>query len=121
MATDKENRGNQMLAAILRFLKIFTVNTWRRLLMGGHYLIIGFHQLRLRRVCRILGQRVLAALAGGEVNPMLAGEVKDSLDRAQALQKVKEKHYQGIAALREKIQAAKAGEPPPPEPEAAPQ
>jgi hypothetical protein len=107
-----------MLSAVLRFLKIFTLNLWRRLLMLGHYTIICFHQQRLRRAWRVLGKRVHHALEGGEVNPMLAEDVKDSLTKAQAIEKSKVKHYEAIAALREKIRAAKAPEAPsPPEPE----
>jgi hypothetical protein len=109
-----------MLSAVLSFLKIFTLNLWRRLLMLGHYTIICFHQQRLRRAWRVLGKRVCHALEGGEVNPMLAEDVKDSLSKAQAIEKSKVKHHEAIAALREKIRAAKAPEAPsPPEPEPA--
>jgi len=121
MASEAAQKGGQILAAILRFLKIFTLNTWRRLLILVHYTLIGFHQLRLRRACRILGKRVFHSLEGGEVNPLLVGEVKDSLKKAQAIQKAKDKRYQAIAALREKIMAAKAPAPEPaPAPEAEP-
>ena len=121
MASEAANKGGQILAAVLRFLKIFTINTWRRLLMLGHYTLIGCHQLRLRRAWRILGKRVLHSLEAGEVNPMLAGDVKDSLQKAQAIAGGKDKRYQAIAALREKIAASKApAAPPPPKPEPAP-
>lgn len=121
MAPEATPKGGQILAAVLRFLKIFIVNTWRRLLMLCHYSLICFHQLRLRRAWRILGKRVYYSLEKGEVNPMLAGDVKDSLQKVQAIEGAKEKRYQAIAALREKIRAARAPEaPPPPEPEPAP-
>ena len=121
MASKVAGQGGQTFSSILRFLKIFTLNLWRRLLMLGHYTVICFHQQRLRCAWRVLGRRVHQALDSGEVNPMLAEEVKDSLAKAQALKAAKDRHYQAIAALREKIRASRAEEPtPPPEAEAEP-
>ena len=121
MASKVAGQGGQTFSSILRFLKIFTLNLWRRLLMLGHYTVICFHQQRLRCAWRVLGRRVHQALESGEVNPMLAGEVKDSLAKAQNLKAAKDRHYQAIAALREKIRASRAEEPsPPPEAEPAP-
>ena len=121
MASKVAGQGGQTFSSILRFLKIFTLNLWRRLLMLSHYTIICFHQQRLRCAWRVLGRRVHEALESGEVNPMLAGEVKDSLAKAQNLKAAKDRHYQAIAALREKIRASRAEEPsPPPEAEPAP-
>jgi hypothetical protein len=121
MASKVAGQGGQTFSSILRFLKIFTLNLWRRLLMLGHYTVICFHQQRLRCAWRVLGRRVHEALESGEVNPMLAGEVKDSLAKAQNLKAAKDRHYQAIAALREKIRASRAEEPsPPPEAEPAP-
>jgi hypothetical protein len=118
MASEVATKGGQALAAVLRFLKVFILNLWRRFLMLGHYTINCFHQQRLRRAWRTLGKRVHQALEGGEVNPMLAGDVKDSLTKAQAIEMAKDRHYQAIAALREKIRATRAGEAtPPPEAE----
>lgn len=121
MASDQAGKGGQTLSSVLHFLKIFLLNSWRRLLMLWHYTIICFHQQRLRRAWRRLGQRVHLALDSGEINPMLAGEVKDSLSKAQAIKTAKDRHYQAIAALREKIRASRAEEAPPtPEAEPAP-
>ncbi|MEJ2091914.1 MAG: hypothetical protein P8X65_06940 [Syntrophobacterales bacterium] len=133
MASKEAGKGGQTFSSILRFLKIFTLNLWRRLLMLGHYTVICFHQQRLRCAWRVLGRQVHQALDNGEVNPILAEEVKDSLAKAQDLKAAKERHYQAIAALREKIQASRAEEPsrveepsraeeptPPPEAEPAP-
>jgi hypothetical protein len=121
MASNEAGPSGQTFSSILRFLKIFTLNLWRRLLMLGHYTVICFHQQRLRRAWRILGQRVHQALESGEANPLLAGEVKDSLTKAQALQTAKDRRYQAIAALREKIRASWAeGATPPSEAATAP-
>jgi hypothetical protein len=112
MASKPVNQGGQLLSAVFCWLKIFTLNSWRRLCILGRYTIICVHQQRLRRACRVLGQRVLESLAGGEVNPMLAEPVKDSLARAQAIQATKDRQYQAVARLREKIRSTRSGEPP---------
>jgi hypothetical protein len=119
MASEKAGKHGPNLSSALGFLKNFTLNSWRRLLMLGHYTVICFQRQRLCRAWRLLGQRVHQALESGEVNPMLADEVKDSLAKAQALQTAKDRHYQTIAALREKIRATRA-EAAPPSPEAEP-
>jgi hypothetical protein len=121
MASKEAGKSGQILSNVLRFLKIFTLNSWRRLLMLGHYTVICFHQQRLRCAWRSLGQRVHQALDSGEVNPMLAGDVKDSLAKAQNIKAAKDRHYQAIAALREKIRASRTAEvTPPPEEATAP-
>ena len=121
MASEQGDKRGQTASSALHFLKNFTLNLWRRLLMLWHYTVICVHQQCLRRAWRRLGQRVQEALDKGEVNPMLVGEVKDSLAKAQGVQAKKDRHYEALAALREKIRASRAEEPaPPPEAEAAP-
>lgn len=127
MASEPVKQPGQILSAICRFLKIFILNSWRRLVIAGHYTLICFHQQRLCRAWRILGRQVHQAVEGGEVNPMLTDEVQERLNRAQIIQETKKRHYQAIAALREKIKASRAAETPPPAesqgpaPEPAPQ
>ncbi len=121
MASEPAKQGGQFLATVLRFLKIFILNSWRRLVIVGHYTIICLHQQRLCRAWRILGKQIHQAVEGGEINPMLTDEVQEKLTRAQVIKETKEKHYQAIAALREKIRASRAEEEPPaPEAEASP-
>jgi hypothetical protein len=112
MESKPANQGSRILTAALGRLQIFFLNTWRRLMILGRYTIICFHQQRLRRAWRLLGKEIHQAVDGGEVNPMLTGEVKDSLAKAQAAQALKDRHYQAIAALREKIRASRTGEAP---------
>ena len=117
MASETPSHASQILAKVLRFLRIFTLNLWRRLIMLWHYSVICLHQQRFRRACRQLGARVFASLEAGEVNPMLVEEVKDSVDKAQALKRLKDRHYEALAALRQKIKAAWSGEAAPEAPE----
>lgn len=119
MTSDAPNQGGTLFSAILRFLKIFTLNSWRRLLILGRYLLIGLQHLRLRRAWRLLGKRVHQVMEGGEPNPMITEDVQDSLTRVQIIQEAKERQYQVIAALRGKIRGNRAGEAPAP-PEAEP-
>jgi len=106
MASEPDNQVSQFLSNVLRFLKIVTLNSWRRLCILGRYTTICLHQQCLRRAWRTLGKQICQAVAGGEVNPMLLDEVQDSLTRAQVIQETKDQHYQAIAALREKIRAS---------------
>jgi hypothetical protein len=119
MASEEAGGGGRILATVLRSLKFFLVNSWRRLFMLGRYTLICWYHLRLRRAWRLLGKRVHLSVEEGEVNPMLAGEVKDSLARVQAIQAQKNRHSQAVAALREKIRAERAKAPPAPEAESA--
>ena len=114
MVSEPANQGVRILSAVLRFLKIFTLNSWRRLCILGRYTIICFHQQRLRRAWRLLGKQIHQAVEGGEVNPMLTDEVQDRLTRAQVIKETKDRHYQAIAVLRDKIRATRTGEPSPP-------
>lgn len=107
MASHEAGKGGQTVSSVLHYLKIFTLNLWRRLVILWHYLVIFFHRQRLCRAWGRLGQRVHEAVDQGEVNPMLTDEVKDSLAKAQAVQAKKDRHYEAVAALREKIRASR--------------
>ena len=100
MASEPDNQVSQFLSNVLRFLKIVTLNSWRRLCILGRYTTICLHQQCLRRAWLTLGKQICQAVAGGEVNPMLLDDVQDSLTRAQVIQETKDQHYQAIAALR---------------------
>jgi hypothetical protein len=101
-------QGGNVLKAVLRFLATFTLNSLRRLIILGRYTLICWQQQRLRRAWRRLGQRVYTVLEEGEVNPMLTEPVKDAVKQARSLKAVKDRHYQAILALREKMRAARA-------------
>ncbi|MBI4643125.1 MAG: hypothetical protein HY790_06045 [Deltaproteobacteria bacterium] len=94
------------LKTIWSYSQIFTFNTLRRALILGRYTLICGQQQRLRRAQRRLGGAVLQSLEKGEVNPMLTEAVKDALEKAKAIKAGKDKHYQTINTLREKIRTA---------------
>ena len=110
-------KGGNFISATLSFFIRFAANTLRRLLIVGRYTWICWQQQRLRRAWRKLGQRVHLALEEGEVNPMLTEPVKDAVQKARKLKALKDRQYEAIAALREKIRGVKAPEPVAPSPE----
>ncbi len=102
----------EVLKNVWGFTKNFTLNTMRRALILSRYTLVCGHQQRLRRAQRRLGNAVLQALEQGEVNPMLAEGVKDALEKARSIKAGKDKHYQAIEGIREKIRtscASKSG------------
>jgi hypothetical protein len=106
MNSNLKNKAAGSLGTIRGYTKIFVSNTFRRVLILGRYALICGRQQRLRRAQRRLGGAVLQALEQGEVNPMLTEAVKDALEKAKVIKAGKDKHYQAIDALREKIRAA---------------
>lgn len=112
MNADVKNKAAGILKTIFSFTRLFALNTMRRGMILGRYTLACWQQQRLRCAQRKLGRAVMLSLDGGEVNPMLAESVKDALEKAGAVKAGKEKHYQVIEAIREKIRTSKAGEAP---------
>lgn len=119
MNTDIKAKGGKILSTVWDYARILILNTWRRVIILGRYCLICVKQQQLRRQWTWIGYQVMEALARGEVNPMLEEPVKDRIDKAKALQEVKDRHYQAVAAWRDKIRASRAGESPSPPPETA--
>jgi hypothetical protein len=128
MNADVKNKAAGALKTIWAYTQMFTLNSLRRVLILWRYTLICLQQQRLRRAQRRLGGAVLQGLEQGEVNPMLTEKVKDSLEKAKVIKAGKDKHYQAIDAIREKIRTAcpggsppKAAEPPPEEVSSGPE
>lgn len=118
MSAPSPEKGRGFIAATLRFFKTFTTNMMRRLLILGRYVLICWQQQRLRRAWRKLGQRLHASLEDGEVNPMLTEPVKDAVQKARKLKAGKDRQYQAIADMRERMRGVRVAKPaaPPQEP-----
>ena len=110
MNAEVKNKALGSLKTVWGCTKIFALNTMRRVLILGRYTLICARQQRMRRALRRLGGAVLQALEQGEVNPMLTETVKDALGKAKVIKAGKDKHYQAINALKEKIRTACACE-----------
>ncbi len=119
MSAQYAEKGRHMAANILRFTKTLAANTVRRLIILVHYTVACWQQQRLRRAWRRLGQLVHTALEEGEVNPMLTEPVKDAVQQARKLKGLKDRQYEAISALREKIRQSRVPESPAPAEEPA--
>ena len=96
------------------YARILTLNILRRGLILGRYTLACWQQQRINRAMRQLGSQFFRALERGETNPLVAGEVSDAVQKAKDLKEIKDKNYQAIGAIREKIRTAWAKEPSPP-------
>jgi hypothetical protein len=103
------------------YAKTMSLNMMRRGLILGRYTLACWQKQKVNKAMRRLGDQFLRALEQGETNPLVVSEVSDAVQKAKDLKEVKDKNYQAIAAIREKIRAAGAKEPtPPPAPEPPP-
>ena len=53
-----------------------------------------------------LGAKTFQALEQGEANPLTAPEVNEAVQKVKDLKEVKDRNYQAIAAIRERIRAS---------------
>ena len=103
------------------YARILTLNTLRRGLILGRYILACWQKQKVNKAMRRLGEQFFQALEQGETNPLVVSAVSDAVNKAKDLKEVKNKNYQAMAAIREKIRAAWAKEPSPaPAPETPP-
>jgi hypothetical protein len=81
----------------------FTVNTARRGRILGKYGQACWQQANIKKAERLLGEKSFQALERGEANPLAAPEVNEAVQKVKEAKEQKEKTYQAIAAIREKI------------------
>lgn len=84
----------------------FTVNTGRRAQILGRYTLACWQQSKIKCAERTLGEKTYQALEQGEANPLSAPEVNEALQKVREAKERKEKNYQTIAAIREKISSS---------------
>jgi hypothetical protein len=106
MSNDVKEKTAQGLKAAWCNLWIFTVNTGRRAQILGRYSLACWQQQKIRRATRILGEKTFQALERGEGNPLVAPEVSEAVQKAREAKELKEKNYQAIAAIRERIRSS---------------
>jgi hypothetical protein len=95
------------------YAKNLALNTLRRGLILGRYTLACWQKQKVNKAMRRVGEQFFLALEQGETNPLVVSEVSDAVKKAKDLKEVKDKNYQAVAAIREKIRAAWANEPPP--------
>ncbi|MCL4502572.1 MAG: hypothetical protein M1438_12100, partial [Deltaproteobacteria bacterium] len=84
----------------------FTVNTGRRTQILGKYGQACWQQAKIKKAERELGEKAFQALERGETNPLTAPEVNEAVQQVKNLKEKKEKTYQDIAAIQERISSS---------------
>jgi hypothetical protein len=111
---DLAAKGFKGLKGLCWYATTLALNTLRRGLILGRYTLACWQKQKVNKAMRRVGEQFFRALEQGETNPLVVSEVSDAVNRAKDLKEVKDKNYQAVAAIREKIRAAWAKEPPPP-------
>jgi hypothetical protein len=120
MRADYQDLATKGLKGAGWYAKTLALNTLRRGLILGRYTLACWQKQKVNKAMRRLGEHFFQALEQGETNPLVVSEVSDAVKKAKDLKEVKDKNYQAVAAIREKIRAAWAKEPPPAPPPATP-
>jgi hypothetical protein len=84
----------------------FTVNLGRRSHILGRYGLACWQQQKINRAAHGLGDMTFQALERGEANPLTAPEVNEAVQKVKDLKEVKDRNYQAIATIRERIRTS---------------
>jgi hypothetical protein len=121
MSADYQGLATKGLKGTCWYAKTLSLNMLRRVLILGRYTLACWQKQKVNQAMRRLGDQFFQALERGETNPLVVSEVSDAVKKAKDVKEVKDKNYQAIAAIREKMRDAWAKEPPPaPGPEPPP-
>jgi hypothetical protein len=117
--------GLKGLKAVGWYAKTLGLNMLRRGLILGRYTLACWQKQKVNKAMRRVGEEFFRTLEQGETNPLVVSAVSDAVNRAKDVKAARDKNYQAVAAIREKIRAAWVKEPPPvpapaPEPPPAP-
>ena len=114
MRADYKNLVCTGLKGVFRYAKILSLNMMRRGLILGRYTLACRQKQKVNQAMRRVGEQFFQALEQGETNPLVVSAVSDAVNQAKDLKAAKDKNYQAVAAIREKMRAAWAQEPLPP-------
>ncbi len=106
-------KGFKGLKCVGGFAWTLALNMLRRGLILGRYTLACWQKQKVNKAMRRLGEQFFQALERGETNPLVVSEVSDAVNRARQVKEARDKNYQAVAAIREKIRAAWVKEPPP--------
>jgi len=112
MSADYKNLAVKGLKGACWYTKTLSLNMMRRGLIVGRYTLACWQKQKVNKAMRRLGEQFFQALEQGETNPLVVSAVSDAVNRAKDLKAAKDKNYQAVAAIREKMRAAWAQEPP---------
>ena len=114
MSADYQGLAFKGLKGACWYARTLTLNLLRRGLILGRYTLACWQKQKVNKAMRRLGEQFFQALEQGETNPLVVSAVSDAVKKAKDLKEVKDKNYQAVAAIREKIRAAWTQAPPPP-------
>ena len=121
MSADYQGLAIKGLKGTCWYAKTLALNTMRRGLILGRYTLACWQKQKVNKAMRRLGDQFFQALERGETNPLVVSEVSDAVKKAKDVKEVKNKNYQAIVAIRDRMRGAWAKEPPPaPAPEPPP-
>jgi hypothetical protein len=106
-------KGLQGLKTVGWYAKTLSLNMLRRGFIIGRYTLACWQKQKLNKAMRRVGEQFFQALEQGETNPLVVSAVSDAVNRAKDVKAVKDKNYQAVAAIREKMRAAWVKESPP--------
>jgi hypothetical protein len=120
MSTDYQAVAAKGLKGACRYARILSLNMMRRGLIVGRYTLACWQKQKVNKAMRRLGEQFFLALERGETNPLVVSDVSDAVQKAKEVKECKDRNYQAVADIREKMRAEWAKEPAPP-PAAAPE
>ncbi|HZE21914.1 MAG TPA: hypothetical protein VE082_07670 [Desulfobaccales bacterium] len=114
MSADLKDKAAGGLKKVLSGTWSFSVNTARRAEILRRHGLAYWQQRKIDKALSKVGHQTFEALEQGESNPLTAPEVNEALEKARKLKENKEKNYQAMEAIRERIRASRVVEPAPP-------
>ena len=112
MGADYQGLAIKGLKATWWYTRNLAINSLRRGLILARYTLACWQKQKVNKAMRHLGVQFFQALERGETNPLVVSEVSDAVRKAKDLKESKDKNYQAIAAIRDRMRAAWAKEPP---------
>jgi hypothetical protein len=106
--------GLKGLKVVWRYTVTLALNLLRRGLILGRYALACWQKQKVNKAMRRLGEQFFQSLEQGETNPLVVSEVSDAVQKAKEVKEARDKNYQAVAAIREKIRTAWVQAPPPP-------
>jgi hypothetical protein len=120
MSADLKDKAASGLQKVLGGTWSFSINTARRADILRRHGLAYWQQRKIDRALSKVGHHTFEALEQGESNPLTAPGVNEALEKARKLKENKDKNYQAMEAIRERIRTSRVKEAPPPPPPHAP-
>jgi hypothetical protein len=120
MSTDYQGLAIKGVKTVWWYARTLTLNAMRRGLIWCRYTLACWQKHKVNKAMRRVGEEFFRTLERGETNPLVVSEVSDAVKKAKDVKEARDRNYQAVAGLREKMRAAWGKETPPPAPETTP-